>query len=112
LVKPERVPYDEAQLDNLKRDARLRLQVAQQRGDSNAEFEARSQLAGLRAKPYNANQSPTLYMFSRLSVALQKHLLEEMSAEERLTYLRKARPEVKRWLMQLEQQKRQQVPQQ
>jgi len=41
-------------------------EVAKQKGDADAEQAARSDLAALHAKPYSGNQSPTLYMFSRL----------------------------------------------
>jgi hypothetical protein len=56
-VKPERVPHDEAEKRNEIRAARTRLTVAQQKGDTDAEQEARSALAALHAKPYSGNQS-------------------------------------------------------
>jgi hypothetical protein len=56
-VKPHVTPYEEAEIGNRKREARLKLQVAIQRGDTEVEQAARSELSELHARPFNANQS-------------------------------------------------------
>jgi hypothetical protein len=109
-VKPERVPHNEAEKRNEIRAARTRLTVAQQKGDADAEQEARSALAALHAKPYSGNQSPTVYMFARLPASIQSHVLEGMSADERKVYLPKAKAEVRRQINQRGQQQQPGAP--